>query len=129
MVSGVRHRIKTHPHLSDQKAKVSVVVPVFNYGLHLESCMRSVLGRGGAVVDLLILDDSSTDDSLSIAQRISEEHHRVRVIAHMHDPSHIPTMNEGDGGCKYSSSDSCARSLGSCCQRGRAGRGGPRAGQ
>jgi glycosyltransferase involved in cell wall biosynthesis len=95
MVSSVRQRIKTKPHSSDKKVKVSVVVPVFNYGRYLESCMRSVLGQEGVDVDLLVLDDSSTDDSLSIAQRISEEDPRVHVIAHKHNLGHIPTVNEG----------------------------------
>jgi glycosyltransferase involved in cell wall biosynthesis len=95
MPSGVEHRVRTRPRPMLRKAEVSVVVPVFNYGMYLESCIRSVLSQDGVDIDLLILDDASTDDSLPIAEKIAAEDARVRVIAHSHNRGHIPTVNEG----------------------------------
>jgi hypothetical protein len=91
----VEHLIRTRPRQAQRKAAVSVIVAVFNYGPYLEACIRSVLNQEGADIDLLILDDASTDDSLSIAGKISGEDARVRVIAHTHNRGHIPTVNEG----------------------------------
>jgi glycosyltransferase involved in cell wall biosynthesis len=95
MVSGVEHRIKTKPHSAVGETRVSVVVPVYNYGLYLESCIRSVLSQEGVDIELLVLDDSSSDDSLLIARRFAEEDSRIRVIAHKTNRGHIPTVNEG----------------------------------
>jgi hypothetical protein len=71
------------------------VVPVFNYGRYLEACLRSVLSQDGIDLNVLVLDDSSADDSLSIARKISDEDSRVHVIAHEQNLGHIPTVNEG----------------------------------
>lgn len=57
--------------------------------------MRSVLAQEGVALSVLVLDDSSTDNSLSIAQKIADEDPRVRVIAHKKNRGHIPTVNEG----------------------------------
>ena len=95
MPPGGTHRIRTRPRPLLRKADVSVVVPVFNYGPYLESCIRSVLRQDGVDIDLLILDDASTDDSLPIAEKIAAEDSRVRVIAHSRNRGHIPTVNEG----------------------------------
>jgi hypothetical protein len=95
MPSGVEHSVRTQPRAPLRKARISVVVPVFNYGPYLESCIRSVLAQDGVDIDLLILDDASTDDSLSIAEKIAAQDGRVRVIAHTHNRGHIPTVNEG----------------------------------
>ncbi len=95
MPSGVEHRVRTRPRPPQRKAEIGVLVPVFNYGPYLESCIRSVLGQDGVDIDMLILDDASTDDSLAIAEKISAEDSRVRVIAHAANLGHIPTVNEG----------------------------------
>ena len=95
MPPGGTHRIRTRPRPPLRKAEVSVVVPVFNYGPYLEPCIRSVLLQDGVDVDVLILDDASTDHSLQVAEKIAAEDSRVRVIAHTHNRGHIPTVNEG----------------------------------
>jgi len=95
MAVAIRRRVTTRPYDMQRKAEVCIVVPVFNYGKYLESCLRSALGQEGVDLTVLVLDDSSTDDSLSIALRISDEDPRVQVIAHSNNMGHIPTVNEG----------------------------------
>lgn len=95
MGATIRHRFKTRPYGLQQRADICVVVPVFNYGKYLESCLRSVLSQEGVDLTVLVLDDASTDDSLSIAQKISDEDSRVRVIAHSNNHGQISTINEG----------------------------------
>src|SRR6516164_4974108 len=96
MAATTRSRvIKTQPYGLQRRAEVCVVIPVFNYGRYLESCLRSALGQEGVDLTILVLDDASTDDSLSIAHRIADEDSRVRVIAHKDNMGHIPTVNEG----------------------------------
>ena len=95
MAETVRRRFRTRPRGLQRKAEVCVVIPVFNYGRYLEPCLRSVLGQEDIDLSILVLDDASTDNSLSIARRISEEDSRVRVIAHHNNLGHIPTVNEG----------------------------------
>ena len=48
-------------------AKVAVVVPVFNYGNYLPEALNSVVNQTLDSIELIIIDDQSTDTSLEIA--------------------------------------------------------------
>lgn len=95
MVATIERRFKSRPYRLQRKAEICIVVPVFNYGKYLEPCLRSVLSQEDVDLTILVLDDCSTDDSLSIARRISDEDSRLRVIAHENNLGHIRTVNEG----------------------------------
>lgn len=60
--------------------KVSVVVTCFNYGPYLRDAVESVLRNGFDDLEVLIMDDGSTDDSLAIARRLEAEDPRVTAI-------------------------------------------------
>jgi glycosyltransferase involved in cell wall biosynthesis len=77
------------------RPRVSVVVPAYNYGRFLTDCVESVLAQDGVDVDVLILDDASSDDTAAIAARLAVRDARVRVILHQRNQGHIATFNEG----------------------------------
>ncbi|HEY6630835.1 MAG TPA: glycosyltransferase [Rhizobiaceae bacterium] len=80
----------------DRVPRVSVVIPCYNYGRYLPQCVESVTsGQPGIDLEILIVDDKSTDDSLDVARSISESDSRVRVIAHAQNKGHISTYNDG----------------------------------
>jgi glycosyltransferase involved in cell wall biosynthesis len=91
----VPRRIRVRPRAQEREARVSVVVPVYNYGRYLEACLRSALDQEGVDLDIVVVDDASADDSLSVARRIAGEDPRVHVIAHARNRGHIATVNEG----------------------------------
>jgi glycosyltransferase involved in cell wall biosynthesis len=76
-------------------AKVDIVVPCYNYGRFLEACVRSVLSQSVSDARVLIIDDASSDDSVSVAQKLAQEDSRVSLIAHPANKGHIETYNEG----------------------------------
>jgi glycosyltransferase involved in cell wall biosynthesis len=76
-------------------AKVDVVVPCYNYGRFLEACVRSVLEQSMADVRVLIIDDASSDNSLSVGRKLADADRRVGVIAHSQNWGHISTYNQG----------------------------------
>jgi len=76
-------------------AKVDIVVPCYNYGRFLETCVGSVLDQSIRDLRVLIIDDASTDDSLSVAKRLAETDPRISIIAHAQNKGHISTYNEG----------------------------------
>jgi glycosyltransferase involved in cell wall biosynthesis len=57
---------------------VSVVIPCYNYGRFLGQALRSVLDQTLAPLDIVVVDDGSTDDSRQIAASFGA---RVRVLA------------------------------------------------
>jgi glycosyltransferase involved in cell wall biosynthesis len=76
-------------------AKVDIVVPCYNYGRFLEGCVRSVLEQSLEDLRVLIIDDASSDDSVSVAQRLAHSDRRVSVISHPQNWGHISTYNQG----------------------------------
>src|SRR3954452_7363432 len=49
---------------------VGVVIPCYNYGRYLEGCVASVLSQPGVRVEVIIIDDASSDGSAEVARRL-----------------------------------------------------------
>jgi glycosyltransferase involved in cell wall biosynthesis len=78
-----------------RRSSVSVIIPCYNYGRYLVECVNSVLNQPGVRVDILIIDDASTDGSDLIARRLGEQDTRIRTICHKTNKRHAATQNEG----------------------------------
>ena len=75
--------------------RVSVVVPCYNYGRFLRPGVESVLAQSGVDVDVLIVDDASTDETPDVAAALAAADPRVTVLRHERNLGHIATFNEG----------------------------------
>lgn len=60
---------------------VSVIVPARNERRNIESCVRSVLAGHYSPLELLVVDDRSTDGTADAATAVSRDDSRVRVVA------------------------------------------------
>lgn len=65
---------------SPSKISVSVIVPVFNAEAYLEACLNSALAQSLREIEILCVDDGSTDSSPEILRRLAEKDTRVRVF-------------------------------------------------
>jgi glycosyltransferase involved in cell wall biosynthesis len=59
---------------------ISVIVPVYNAGDWLTSCVRSILDQSVREIELLLVDDGSTDGSGAACDAFAAEDERVLVI-------------------------------------------------
>jgi hypothetical protein len=78
-----------------RRPTVSVVIPCHNYARFLAAAVGSVTAQTGVDVDLLIIDDCSTDGTRRLAEALAEADPRIRVVAHTRNVGHIATYNEG----------------------------------
>lgn len=60
--------------------KISIVVPVFNIEGYVERCLQSLLRQTYTNLEVLAIDDGSTDHSGEILDRLAEADSRVKVI-------------------------------------------------
>ncbi|MCD8330764.1 MAG: glycosyltransferase, partial [Lachnospiraceae bacterium] len=59
---------------------VSIIVPVYNIKKYLRRCADSLLGQDYENLEILFIDDGSTDGSESILDEYQRQDPRVRVI-------------------------------------------------
>ena len=58
--------------------KVSVIIPVYNSSKYLEECINSVVRQTYKNLEIIIVNDNSTDDSLSIINSFNDK--RIKLI-------------------------------------------------
>lgn len=58
---------------------ISVIVPVYNAEDHLERTIASILNQTYPHLELILIDDGSTDRSFQICQQYKKTDHRIRV--------------------------------------------------
>jgi glycosyltransferase involved in cell wall biosynthesis len=64
---------------TERTPRISIILPVFNGGRHLEKTIRCLLAQTFDDFELLILDDGSTDDSPNIARSFGDRRIQVRT--------------------------------------------------
>lgn len=89
--------------------KIGVVVTVFNLEQYIEFCLNSILQQTYQEIELVVVDDGSTDSSGAICDRVANSDRRIKVIhqerqgpilARLHGVEHISadyvTFVDGD---------------------------------
>lgn len=59
---------------------ISVIVPVYNVEKYLDKCIQSILGQTYSNLEVLLIDDGSTDSSGAICDKYAAQDSRVRVF-------------------------------------------------
>ncbi|MBQ7169137.1 MAG: glycosyltransferase family 2 protein [Synergistaceae bacterium] len=66
--------------LSLDSALVSVIIPAYNVAPYIHRAIESSLSQTHKNTEVLVIDDGSTDDTLSIARSYAEKDSRVRIL-------------------------------------------------
>lgn len=61
--------------------KVSVIIPVFNTGEYVEEAVRSIMNQTLSDIEIIIIDDGSTDNSLHIITELHKTDNRIRIYS------------------------------------------------
>lgn len=59
---------------------VSVIIPAFNVASCISTAIHSALSQSLAPLEIIVVDDASTDDTASIVADIARDHRTVRLI-------------------------------------------------
>lgn len=82
--AGLVRLARNHPNLSDVPPEtgtpLSVVIPARNESATIETAVRSVLGSTYHPLELLVVDDRSTDDTAAIVERLAATDARLQLV-------------------------------------------------
>lgn len=81
--------------------KVSIIIPVFNPDIHLKKCLDSVINQTMTNIEIICIDDGSTDESLNIIEEYSKRDNRLVLLKQKNSGAGI-ARNKG---IEYSTGD------------------------
>ena len=61
-------------------AKISVIIPVYNAEKYLAECLDSVIGQTFADIEIICINDGSTDNSAKILDKYAKKDKRIKII-------------------------------------------------
>jgi glycosyltransferase involved in cell wall biosynthesis len=79
---------------------ISIIVPCYNQGIYLKETIQSALASTYRPIEILLINDGSTDNSLELAQELETQHPEVRVL------------NQANGGVTKARNTGIAAALG-----------------
>ena len=68
---------------------ISIIIPVYNVELYLDYCLQSVLSQDYTNLEIILVDDGSTDSSGQMCDKYGEQDARIKVV------------HQGNGGLSY----------------------------
>ncbi len=71
--------------------QISVIIPVYNVENYVEKCLRSILEQTFTDIEVICVDNGSSDNSLKVLENLAAEDSRVRIFS---------MANQGPGACR-----------------------------
>ena len=75
-------------------SKISVIVPIYNTAKYLENCLDSIVNQTHKELEIILVDDGSTDESGKIADTYTKKDKRIKVI-HQKNAGQSAARNHG----------------------------------
>lgn len=64
----------------ENNIKISIMIPVYNTSKFLEKCLRSIMVQSLKEIEIICVNDGSTDSSLKILEKLAKEDKRILII-------------------------------------------------
>ena len=65
----------------EYKPLISVVVPAYNVENYIPDCLESLIGQSFKDIEIIVINDGSTDNTPAIIEKYAKEDKRIRVIS------------------------------------------------
>ena len=78
----------------EKKVKVSVLVPIYNVEEFLPECLDSLVNQTLRDIEIICINDGSTDNSLNIIKKYASKDNRIKIIDKK-NTGYGDSMNQG----------------------------------
>lgn len=78
--------------------KVSIIIPIYNVAPYVEACLQSVFNQTYQNIEILLVDDCGTDDSMDIVTNLIKGYNgnfEIKVLHHPHNKGLSAARNTG----------------------------------
>ncbi|MCU0633374.1 MAG: glycosyltransferase family 2 protein [Gemmatimonadaceae bacterium] len=98
--------LETYAESVPDAPTVSVILPARNEARHIRDCVRSILGSSYPALELIVVDDHSTDGTAALAREAAPDDPRLHVV-------HAPDLPAGWFGKQWACATGAAHATGS----------------
>lgn len=74
------HPLRQPPDVGARRPKVSIIIPNYNNGAVLERCLKSVTEQTLQDIEIIVIEDGSTDDSWEVIKHWLSEDSRIKAV-------------------------------------------------
>lgn len=67
--------------MENEKEQVSIILPVYNVSEYLERCLNSILNQTYISIEIIAVNDGSTDSSLEILEKYKKIDSRINIVS------------------------------------------------
>ena len=85
-------QVKKFDRMMDKRPLVSVLVPLYNQERYFETCIRSICEQSYDNLEIVVVNDGSTDRSPQILDKWAAKDARIRVINKSNEGSLRPAV-------------------------------------
>ena len=74
---------------------ISVIVPIYNAEAYLAKCIESLIHQLHTALQIILINDGSTDQSMAIAEHYAQQDARIQVYSHLTNQGQSAARNLG----------------------------------
>jgi glycosyltransferase involved in cell wall biosynthesis len=74
---------------------LSVIVPNYNHSLHLPAAVNAILKQSVPPLEIILIDDGSTDNSIGVIQGLASRHPLIKIYRNEQNQGVCFTVNRG----------------------------------
>ncbi len=79
----------------NNNVRISIIIPVYNNETYLKACLDSVLSQGMEELEVICINDASTDRCAEVLEEYAQKHSHVRVISYEQNKSASQARKDG----------------------------------
>ena len=80
--------------IENSNIKISIIIPIYNVEKYLSECLESIINQSYKNLEIICVNDGSTDKSLMVIKEYEKKDKRIKVISH-NNKGVSATKNEG----------------------------------